>query len=204
MVSTRSATGIIGFWWLMQMKLWSSPSPMKFVLSRVFSPPPDAAVAYSVRRIPCLHGTLLRRNLSASFWITRLVRPQWVSYCGLVHERVMAAGTVGKLKSVLQHHQFAKGIDDWMVRRMLYARLESLPMNASCRPPVSWGDLFRADTERRHLALKALFLCLPARWLIYFGYNLVVKRAFLDGRVGLKFVFLETVSQFRAMRQICE
>lgn len=159
---------------------------------------PDASIpAYMLRRLPVFRGIALRRNLSAACWIPRLLRPGQVRYSGLVHERLEAAGRFGKLRGCIHHHQFAKGIDDWMGRRLLYAQLEWEMAHHGASPPVRLSDL-AGGTLRRRALLKAIFSNLPARWLIYYLYNFLFRLSFLEGSASLEYIALETMSQKRS------
>jgi glycosyltransferase involved in cell wall biosynthesis len=156
--------------------------------------------AYMVRRRPVLGGKVLRRNVSAHFWIARLLRVGKVNYHGRVHERVAVAGTVGRLRGRLEHHQFSKGIENWYQRRLHYARLELDMAAAGEIDPISWRDFFSRDHFKRRAVLKSCFMRMPLKWLVYFLYNIVVTGAFLEGRKGLTYVWLETQSYRRSAR----
>jgi len=151
---------------------------------------------YLVRRKVFMEGHWLRRNLANDFWIGRLMRATAVRYEGMVHEQVRFEGDYGRLEGALEHHQFTKGIDDWLARRARYARMEAEGPRADS---ILKGLRSRSTLERR-AALKALYYRLPARGTLYFLYNLVVKAAFLDGRAGLRYIQLEARSQQQAAR----
>ena len=152
--------------------------------------------AYLVRRLPCLDGLPLRRNISAGFWIARLVRPGSVRYHGLVHERVEVARRMGRLQGYLLHHQFEKGTMGWHRRRLRYARLEGQERRAGERSG-SLKDLVGGDTLKRRALAKALYKALPHRWLVYLLYSFVAKAAWLEGRAGLRYAWLEAESDRR-------
>jgi glycosyltransferase involved in cell wall biosynthesis len=157
---------------------------------------------FLLRRKVFIDGCCVRRNISSDFWIARLLRPLAVRYEGAVHEKVCFVGGSGRLHGALEHHQFAKGIDQWFARRARYAAIEAT--SACATAPGWWTDLTCPDTLRRRAAVKRLFYRLPARWLIYLAYNVLYKLAFLDGARGLRYVYLETRSQFLAARQTRE
>lgn len=160
--------------------------------------------AFMVRRRPVLDGAVLGRNISARFWIARLLRVGQVTYHGRVHERVAVVGAIAKLQGKIEHHQFSKGLENWLGRRVSYARMEHEAFLSNEMAPSRWRDAFSPDTLRRRNLLKACFIKLPLRWAIYFVYSLVVTRAFLDGRKGLKYISLEALSYRRADRIIGE
>lgn len=156
--------------------------------------------AILVRRRVMLDGRPLRWNISTDFWIGRLVRPRAVRFEGAVHERLLFDGKPGRLKGRLQHHQFNKGVADWFERRAQYARLEAAAVCAKTIRTQPVSGLLSRDPLARRRALKAVFYRLPARWLVYLLYSIFVRLAFLDGLRGLRYVWLESRSQFLATR----
>lgn len=157
-------------------------------------------LAYMIRRRPVFGGKALEHNVTASCWIARLLRVGAVRYHGTVHERVVAPGNFGKLRGRLDHHQFAKGLDDWTARRLHYARLEHQMRASGQFPQAHWRDLLGADALRRRAALKECFVRLPYRWLLYLFYNLIISGAWRDGAAGIGYVRLEAQSIRRIPR----
>jgi glycosyltransferase involved in cell wall biosynthesis len=153
------------------------------------------ADVYLVRRKIFLDGIWVRRSISNDFWIERVIRPQAVRYSGLVHEKVCFNGGYGRLRGALEHHPFSKGTGDWVARRKKYARLEAQQILTHGRPG-NIRDLCKSSTLARRAALKALFYRLPVRWMFYWLYNFAFKFPYLDGTVGLRYLFLETYSQY--------
>jgi glycosyltransferase involved in cell wall biosynthesis len=160
-----------------------------------------AADVFLVRRKVFMDGRWVRRNITSDFWIARLMRPGKVRYEGAVHERLRFDGRSGRLQAALEHHQFSKGVDDWLARRLRYARLEAEARAAGLYPRGRAGDLLSPDPLARRAALKALYTRLPARWLVYLVYNLLFKLAFLGGRDSLRYILLEAHSQRFAARR---
>jgi hypothetical protein len=116
-----------------------------------------------------------------------------------VHERVEAQRGFGKLRGTLRHHQFRKGIADWRERRRRYARLEwEMARNGQCTA-VHPRDVLGTHLQRRSLA-KAVFMAIPARWLIYLLVSLIVMLPFLEGAAGLRYVLLEALNYREADR----
>ena len=149
---------------------------------------------FLLRRKVFMDGRCVRWNVSYDFWLERFVRPSKVAYEGVVHEKLRFEGGYRRLTGALEHHQFSKGIDDWLARRRKYARLEAEGGPVGAASPPSAKGLFSRCTLRRRTALKALFHRMPARWAVYFAYNLFIKFAFLDGLTGLRYIFLEAYS----------
>jgi len=157
--------------------------------------------AFLLRRRVMMDGRPLRWNISTDFWIGRLVRPQAVRFEGAVHERLCFEGEPGRLQGRLEHHQFNKGVADWFARRAQYARLEADAVCAAAIRTQPLSELLARDPLARRRALKAVFYRMPARWLVYLLYSVFVRLAFLDGLRGLRYVWLESRSQYLATRQ---
>lgn len=157
---------------------------------------------FLLRRKVFMENRWIRWNVSYDIWIARVFRPEAVHYEGLVHERLCFEGGYGCLKAAIEHHQFSKGLEDWLARRARYAKLEAEQrQSASSFLQLIW-DLHNDNTLLRRAALKALFYRLPARHVVYFMYNFLFKFPYLDGKAGLRYVLLETYSQYIAQYQI--
>src|ERR1035437_5449910 len=176
------------------------PELSREILDLVEQDPDIAVDVFLVRRKVVLDDRRITRNSTYDFWIERLLRPRAVHYEGTVHEKLVFEGGYRRLTAAIEHHQFAKGIPQWFERRLHYARIEA--SGSSAQPPIATilGDLFNRSTLVRRSALKRIFNKLPYRWLIYLIYNLVVKLTFLDGVTGLRYVLLESRSQFLQSR----
>lgn len=160
-----------------------------------------ANVPYDVfllRRKIFMEDRWIRWNISFDFWIPRLMRPQAVHYEGVVHEKVCFKGEYGRLVGALEHHQFSKGIENWFVRRSLYAKLEAKVDSEYKNKRSLLKSFLSANILHRRAALKALFYSLPARWIFYFVYNMLFKFPYLDGLLGFRYILLETYSQYLA------
>jgi glycosyltransferase involved in cell wall biosynthesis len=176
------------------------PELSREILDLVEQDPDIAVDVFLVRRKVVLDDRRITRNSTYDFWIERLLRPRAVHYEGTVHEKLVFEGGYRRLTAAIEHHQFAKGIPQWFERRLHYARIEA--SGSSAQPPIATilGDLFNRSTLVRRSALKRIFNKLPYRWLIYLIYNLVVKLTFLDGVTGLRYVLLESRSQYLQSR----
>jgi glycosyltransferase involved in cell wall biosynthesis len=154
---------------------------------------------FLLRRKIFMGDRWIRWNVSFGFWIPRLICPLSVHYEGAVHEKVCFAGAYGRLMGALEHHQFSKGTENWLVRRLQYAKIES-ELDSEYKTKLSLlRGIISTHTLHRRSALKALFYRLPARWFFYFIYNLVFKFPYLDGLPGLRYLFLETYSHYLAV-----
>lgn len=146
---------------------------------------------YLVRRKVVIDGEILKWNLSTSFWIERLVKPNKVKFQGIVHEKLMYDGGNGFLDNYILHHQFSKGIENWMMRRKKYAQMETRSDEM-----IRWEDI-NDNVISKRLKLKNFIVSnVPFFYFIYFFYNFFVKLTFLDGYKGVKYITLETYSLY--------
>lgn len=147
---------------------------------------------YLVRRKVVLDGKILKWNITSAVWTERFVKPTEVSHVGIVHEKLNYQGECGYLKEYLIHHQFSKGIENWIKRRKMYTELKYLHMdNAIDLSNISSKVLKRRLKIKKYIADK-----LPFFYVLYFLYNILIKLAFLDGLTGLKYITLETYSLY--------
>jgi glycosyltransferase involved in cell wall biosynthesis len=103
---------------------------------------------------------------------------------------------LGTFTGHLVHHNFSKGISDWLAKHARYARDEAR-IAVATRGTVCWVHLLRArDGVERRRALKALSHTLPARPLLRFLYVYGVRRGFMDGRAGLRYALLMATYQW--------
>jgi len=105
-----------------------------------------------------------------------------------VHERLIVAGTIGKIDAHLIHEDF-KGLEAYITRHNKYSTWEARVRSrhlAGCE----WGEetirprLFGNSQERRRF-LKQIAVRIPFEPLLWFAYHFVLRLGFLEGRRGL-------------------
>jgi len=153
---------------------------------------------FLVRRWVIFENQQLRWNTTSGFWIERFIRPEKIRYEGIVHEKIRFTGPAGRLQGRLRHHQFSKGIQNWLNRRANYARLEASSQAIAKTPTPNFADLISSNVMKRRSSLKFIFQRMPFRWLVYFFYNFVFKFSYLDGILGLRYIYLESLSHYRS------
>lgn len=122
-------------------------------------------VAYQVNRRVCFEGQWISHGDWFPDWNVRLFRENvWQMPERLLHESLEITGSIGKLNSVIEHHSF-RSWDDFHSRSKRYARL--------------WAEehLRRRNPRFGEAKLRGL-------WRFFHGY--VLKRGFLDGKLGFK------------------
>ena len=109
---------------------------------------------------------------------------------------LLVAGEVGTMTGDLIHHNFSKGISEWLTKHACYARDEA-KFAVRSAGDYGWRDLLKArDQVERRRILKVLSSLLPMRPLARFAYVYLFRRGFLDGRAGLRYALLIAVYQW--------
>ena len=101
---------------------------------------------------------------------------------------------IGTLNGDLIHHNFSKGLDDWLSRHQRYARDEGVEILrngrfTSLKQAIQLLFQAQGDTEQRR-AFKLLAGHLPCRPFLRFLYVYVFSLGFLDGAAGLTYARL--------------
>jgi glycosyltransferase involved in cell wall biosynthesis len=157
----------------------------------------SAFAAYRLRRRDYFEGRWLR-HAQISPWYIRLVRPELARYTREINEVLEIAGSVGQLKSPLDHYPFSKGIGHWLRKHDLYSTMEAQLIvrgGGLIRPSLKIA-LSAGDFHDRRLHQKALFYKLPGRPLLKWLYMVLVRGAFLDGRPGLTYARLQAIYEY--------
>lgn len=109
---------------------------------------------------------------------------------------LLAPNEVGTLSGDLIHHNFSKGISEWLTKHARYAREEAINVLRSA-DDFRWQDLMRArDKVERRRILKGLSASMPMRPLVRFAYVYFFRAGFLDGRAGLRYALLIATYQW--------
>jgi glycosyltransferase involved in cell wall biosynthesis len=164
-----------------------------------FDPDKSPAVAYEIRRRDfAWNGKWLKHAQISPFYL-RLFRPEKMRYERLVNPISIPDGPVGKMGGYLDHYPFSKGFKFWLKRNLDYADLEA----ATHLKDIENGNSFslakaifsRSFTERRYHQ-KGVFYKIPGRPVIKWFYMVIFKKAFLDGRTGIKYATLQAVYEY--------
>jgi glycosyltransferase involved in cell wall biosynthesis len=164
------------------------------ILDAIATMTPDVST-FRLRRRTWFLGSALSHNSLTGVWLDRLVRPMDVRFFGILHEKPAFSGRSRSLRERLDHYPYRKGITHWMRRRNWYSSLAA-SMEIAGRPPLRLADVLAADPVSTRRWLNAVYRRLPARWLIFLLYNVLVKWCFLDGVKGMHMVLLETSYEF--------
>jgi glycosyltransferase involved in cell wall biosynthesis len=108
----------------------------------------------------------------------------------------LESNDLGVLQGALIHHNFSKGISEWITKHARYARDEAYTSLAN-RHEFNWRDLSQiSDSLKRRRSLKQFADSLPLRPLARFSYVYFLRLGFLDGRSGLRYALLMAVYQW--------
>ncbi|MGB6432400.1 MAG: glycosyltransferase [Candidatus Acidiferrales bacterium] len=111
--------------------------------------------------------------------------PEVTAYDVEVHEWVRVAGSVGRMREVILHRDFAD-LHHHFDRHNIYSDWEALLRTRYRHRDVS-GEvrplLAGSQVERRRF-FKRWFLAMPGRPWLYFFYSYIARGGFLDGRAG--------------------
>jgi glycosyltransferase involved in cell wall biosynthesis len=153
--------------------------------------------AYRIRRRDFYtNGTWLKHAQMTPFYV-RLFRPQRIRYERLVNPVTVVDGEIAELDGYLDHYPFSKGIGFWLQRHIQYADFEArMVLENGTATPSLLRALFGRSYEERRRHQKQLFYRAPFRPLIKFCYMLLWRRAFMDGRAGITYAFLQSIYEY--------
>lgn len=161
---------------------------------------PDAAQsAFRLRRRDFYSdGTWLKHAQISPFYL-RLFRPEKMRYERLVNPVSIVEGSIGEIEGYLDHFPFSKGVGFWLERHLKYADLEARTIAENRARNVDFSlrlALTAGDFTTRRFHQKEFFYRLPARPLFKFLYLMFGRLAFLDGRAGVTYAFLQSIYEY--------
>lgn len=120
-------------------------------------------------------------------WQARFVRAPHFEFIEVGHgQREAPHMRMGYLSENYLHDLSSGGDAEWLDKHRRYARAEARRQVAG-HPEFRWRELFAREPLRRRRALKQISYSLPARPLLRFVYQYVLRGGFLDGRPGLHY-----------------
>jgi glycosyltransferase involved in cell wall biosynthesis len=169
-------------------------------LTAIANADPAGVGAYRVRRRLHMWGRWLRYSSLYPTWVVRFIRKDRVRYLNRGHaETQEVQGELRDLRHDLIDENL-KGIDEWFERQNRYARKDAEYELEQGAGALRLNELLAREPLVRRAAMKRLAWRVPGRPLVFFLYNYVWRRGFLDGREG--FVFCYMKSLYYAMVQI--
>jgi glycosyltransferase involved in cell wall biosynthesis len=175
------------------------PTDLLNEISEVIENADTETISGIVRRKDYHNGKWIK--IHSSGWFERIVRPKKVSFTGIVHEKLAHSGRQVRLNNYLHHYPLAKGIHHWVVRHSDYAKkMAQIELQSSSQ--LFLRHLFSNNPILRTKALKALYLRLPGRWLIFFLHRLLLRGGLSGGIDSLQLTILETFYHFLVVANI--
>jgi glycosyltransferase involved in cell wall biosynthesis len=104
-------------------------------------------------------------------------------------QREDTAGRIGMLSKPYVHHNFSKGLEDWISKHNRYSTLEARELlvgDSSGERARLWGNRI----ERRRFFKSRVWPKLPATWMLRFLWMYLVNGGFLDGPPGFHYCLL--------------
>jgi glycosyltransferase involved in cell wall biosynthesis len=161
-------------------------------------------VAYYCGRRNWFMGTWIRHAMPPGM-IMRFFRPERVRFERLVNPVPVIDGPHGYLENLFEHHNFSKGLSEWIDKHNRYSQFEAMEgmmLLRGARP--SLGRLLGRDPFDRRKALKELSFRMPCRPLAKFLWMYFLKRGFLDGRAGLAYCRLQAMYEYMIVAKMAE
>jgi hypothetical protein len=132
-------------------------------------------------------GRWIPRSTDFPAWQARFVRAPQFEFVEVGHgQREAPHMRMARLRESYLHDLSSGGETEWLEKHRRYARAEARRHLAANTKPA-WRDLLGSEPLRRRRALKHFSYTLPARPLLRFLYQYVLRGGFLDGRAGLHY-----------------
>lgn len=155
----------------------------------------DDRSAYLLANQLIFMGRWIRHASMYPYYQARLLKrgEAWFGQVG--HGQILAHAErgVGTLREPYVHHNFSRGVSDWVTRHNRYSTDEArrLCQGEDAAPALSTGSAVSAGSaESRQQWRKRLAARLPFRPIFRFLYLYVWRRGFLDGRQGFDYCVL--------------
>lgn len=174
------------------------------------------------RITPELQGELMRAieaDNIASYYIPRknIFMGKWIRHGGwfpdyqlrlfrrgkaryekrIVHEHMVIDGTAGYLNNPLEHDD-SKGIERYFDRHNRYSSLEAVEVFKYLGGKKNKRENNSIYLPSRRRVLKEFaYRFVPCRALVKFLWMYIIKRGFLDGRMGFRYCLLHTFYEYQ-------
>lgn len=125
----------------------------------------------------------------------------------IVHEHLVLDGKIGTLNNLLIHDD-QKGIHQYFDRHNVYSTMEAVEayryLNDISESGQLTAALFGHGPRRRRALKRWAYRYLPCRSLFKFLWSYVLKRGFLDGRVGFRHCVLQSFYEYQVSLKLLE
>jgi glycosyltransferase involved in cell wall biosynthesis len=161
-------------------------------------------VAYYCGRRNYFRGTWLKHAMPPGN-IMRFFQPPHIRFARLANPTPTVDGEIGYLREHFIHHNFSKGLREWIERHNRYSTYEAQEtIRALAENPVRLGNLFSGDRNTRRLELKNISFRAPFRPSLKFMYMYLLGRGFLDGGAGFTYCRLQAMYEYMIVLKVKE
>lgn len=130
------------------------------------------------------HGRWIPHCTDFPAWQARFVRVPQFQFIEVGHgQREAAHMRMDRLSASYLHDLSSGGVEEWIEKHRRYARAEARE-HLAAPAGASWRHLATSDPLARRRTLKRLSYSLPARPLLRFVYQYLLRGGFLDGAAG--------------------
>lgn len=182
----------------------TTPDDLRDEMLAIAGDPLRPEVFFKARYKNMFMGRWIRHSSLYPTWITRLVRPDKVTFEREVHSRCLGDGPSGELKCHFVHYSFNKGMKAWYDKHNRYSTVEADLSQRLLAQNVDWSGLWSGDAGSRRRTLKEISYRLPFRPVLRFGYMYLVRGGFLDGWPGYAYCRLLAAYEFMIVIKIAE
>jgi glycosyltransferase involved in cell wall biosynthesis len=174
----------------------ATPELQQEMIRRVQECSPST-VSFRMRRKDIFMGRWLRHTGLYPLWCMRLFRPDKLQFERKINLNYLIDGDEEKLEGHMIHYSFSKGIAAWVEKHNRYSNWEALETIQAKKPASTVIELLRSpnSVDRRH-GMKELLQWMPMRPAIRFCYEMLVRRAFLDGMAGIHYSLLISIYEY--------
>lgn len=168
----------------------------------------DSIAGYYIPRKNLFMGKWIRHGGWFPDYQLRLFRRGKARYENrIVHEHMVIDGQTGYLQHPLIHQDF-KGLERYFDRHNSYSSLEAVEafkiLNGTKASVQIDKGLKNAGPERRRVLKEFGYRFVPCRSLAKFLWMYVIKRGFLDGRMGFRYCLLHAMYEYQISLKIEE
>lgn len=163
-------------------------------MARLIAAGPAEAAFYVPHKLMFMGRWLRRAGGGYPIYQMRLFHRDRARFLDWGHgQRERTDGQLGRLAEPYLHFNFSKGLHHWLDRHNRYSTLEARKQFDLERGGGGGGasagkaSLFGDAVQRRRFIKSRIVPLLPARWIVRFLYNYILKCGFLDGRPGLRY-----------------
>lgn len=174
----------------------ATPELQQEMIRRVQECSPST-MAFRMRRKDIFMGRWLRHTGLYPLWCMRLFRPEQLRFERKINLNYVIGGNEEKLEGHLIHYTFSKGVAAWVEKHNRYSNWEALETIHEKKSFSAIKTLLRSRNplDRRH-GMKEVLQRMPLRPAIRFCYEVLVRRAFLDGMAGLHYSLLISIYEY--------